>query len=110
MVAVPRWLSVCGHRVPRVGYPYFLVLQHDIVPSQTRIVAPVVPAGSRLPSVLVPHIVVEGVVYRVMLLEMTAVPLAVLGTVIGTSDVPEQAIANGLDAIFRGYPVGLPLT
>lgn len=104
-----RWLSVCRHRVARARYPYVMVLQHDIVAGESRIVAPVAPAAGGKATVLVPHITVGGTEFRVILLEMAAVPLAMLGQPVEAGGVAEQAIMDGLDAIFRGYPVGLPV-
>jgi hypothetical protein len=89
--------------------PYLLIVQHHIVQSETRIVAPVSPAGARPATLLAPHVRVESVLYRAMLLNMVSVATTLLGEPVEDAEVEADAITDALDAIFRGYPVGLPL-
>jgi CcdB protein len=103
-----EWLSVCRHRVRRIGVPYLLILQHHIVQSDTRIVAPVLPAAGRPAQLLVPHVHVASVPHRVMLLNMVSVATALLGEQAEDAEVDVDTITDALDAIFRCYPVGLP--
>ena len=53
--SAPAWLSVCQHRIRGLKVPCLLVLQHPIIPSQTRIVAPVVPASGARATLLAPR-------------------------------------------------------
>lgn len=102
------WLALCRHRVRGFAPPFLLILQHHIVESQTRIVAPVVPAGPDEATLLAPAVEAGGTRYRAMLLDMTSVPLGLLGQVVDGSVNPDH-ITAAVDALFRGYPVGLPL-
>lgn len=104
----PRWLSVCRHGVRGFGVPYLLVPQHHVADSRTRIAAPALPARTGPPTVLTPHVMVDGKPCRVMLLDMAAVPLALSGAPLEAVTVEDEAIAAGLGAIFRGCPAGLP--
>ena len=100
-------MAVCRHRVRGFAAPYLLVLQHHFVSGKTRIVAPVVIINVRPANLLIPKIEVSRTVYHVMLLDMTSVALGrIAETVEARVDV--QAVSDGLDAIFTGYPVGLP--
>jgi len=101
-----RWLQVCRHGVSGFAAPYLLVLQHDLIQTQTRIAAPVVPAGPDPATLLAPRVTVEGVPHKAMLLDMTSLPVAVLGATTASSVDPD-AVSDALDAIFRGYPVGV---
>ena len=88
--------------------PFLLVLQHHIVNSRTRIAAPVTVAPPGQPgSILTPRVTIDDVVHRVMLLDMAAVPLPLFVGVVSGVSIAEDDISAGLDAIFRGYPVGL---
>jgi hypothetical protein len=80
----------------------------SIVSSQTRICAPVVPAGGLPPSLLSPAITVSGTMHLAMLLDMAAVPLRLIARGVDEVSVDVAAMAPALDAIFGGYPVGLP--
>jgi hypothetical protein len=42
-----------------------------------------------------------------MLLDMTSLPVRLLG-VTAASSIDPDAVSDALDAIFRGYPVGVP--
>ncbi len=89
--------------------PYLLVLQHHIVAGTTRIVAPVAPAGPGPDTLLAPWLMIGPVRHRVVLLEMASVPVTLLGDTVEGAEIADTAVINGLDAIFRGYSVGLPL-
>ncbi len=107
-VLTPTWPSVWRHRVRGFTVPFLLVLQHHIVDSRTRIAAPLVTAPAGHPgSILTPSVTIDAVAHRVMLLDMAAVPLPLFVAVVGEVSMAEDDISAGLDAIFRGYPVGL---
>lgn len=89
--------------------PYLLILQHPIVDSKTCIVAPVVPVVSDGATLLAPRVLVASTAYRAMLLDMTSVARGLIGDAMEALELDDQAIFTGLDAIFRGYPVGLPI-
>jgi len=106
----PEWLAICGHRVSGYRPPFVLILQHPIVQSVTRIVAPVVPALGHKPTILSPRIMIGEDVYRAVLLEMTRTSVGSLGQTVNSARLEdEDTVLAGIDAIFRGYPVGLPL-
>ena len=60
-------------------------------------------------SLLSPVVVLDGARYAANLLGLSAVPLSVLGEILGSALDQADPITDGLDAIFRGHPVGLPL-
>jgi hypothetical protein len=101
----PRHLEICRHRVRGIRAPYLLVLQHHLVGGPTRICAPLVP-GELEANVLLPAIPVDGVPHHAVLLNMAAVPLALLDEAIGTGQADD--ISRGLEAIFSGMPAWLP--
>ena len=103
----PRWLAVHHHRVRGFGSPYLLILQHHLVEAETRIVAPVVPAAREPATLLAPRLAIDGAPFRAILLNLTAIRLSLIGQPV-SAKVEEDSIAAALDAIFRGYPVGLP--
>ncbi|MDA8249266.1 MAG: CcdB family protein [Rhodospirillales bacterium] len=105
----PQWLDICRHRIRRQSVPYVVVIQHHLVPAVSRIVAPVVPAGGRPATLLAPRLDIGRVAHRAVLLEMSAVLLGMIGEVVGSALADSDAIGDALDAIFRGYPVGLPI-
>jgi CcdB protein len=104
----PQQHAVRRHRVRGVSAPYLLVLQHPIVDSQTRICAPVVPARGMRATLLTPGMTVGGAAHLAMLLDMAAVPLRLIAAETEEVAVDASAISAALDAIFSGYPVGLP--
>src|SRR4051812_38693198 len=81
----PRWLQVSRHRVRGFTAPYLLVLQHDLIQTQTRIAAPLVPAGPDPVTLLAPRVTVEGTPYKAMLLDMTSLPVGLLGVTAASS-------------------------
>lgn len=102
-----HWLDVVRSRIRNTRAPLLLVLQHHIIDARTVIAAPLRPATGKA-NVLHPTVLVGKVVHGVALLDMAAVPLASLGEVVGSALDQADAIADGLDAIFRGHPIGLP--
>jgi hypothetical protein len=85
--------------------PYLLVLQHHIVGGPTRICAPLLP-GPLEANVLLPAVEVDGAPHHALLLNMAAVPLALLGEGVGSGVADD--ISRGLEAIFSGMPAWLP--
>lgn len=107
MRSSPRWLDVVRSRIRNTRAPLLLVLQHHVIDARTVIAAPLRPAP-RTFTVLNPMVQVGGAPYGVALLDMAAVPLDALGEVVGSALGQADAVTDGLDAIFRGHPVGLP--
>jgi hypothetical protein len=56
-------------------------------------------------TLLAPRIPVGRMMYRVMLLDLTSIPIALLADIVDAPRVDDAVISAGLDAIFRGYPV-----
>jgi hypothetical protein len=104
----PRWLDIAKPKGRLVRAPLLLVLQHHVITASTLIVAPLLPATGP-GSLLAPVVVLGGDGYAADLLGLSAVPLSVLGEILGSALDQADAITDGLDAIFRGHPVGLPL-
>jgi hypothetical protein len=104
-----RWLAVCRHKIRRFRAPYLLLLQHHIVLSKTRIVAPVIASNGVRTTFLTPNVTVGSVDHFAMLLDMISADVSLIGAVVTVAEVDEDAVTDGLDAIFRGYPVGLPI-
>jgi len=81
----------------------------DIAKSKGCLVwAPLLPAVGP-GSLLAPVVVSPGPGYAANLLGLSAVPLSVLGDILGSALGRPDAVTDGLNAIFRGHPVGLPL-
>jgi hypothetical protein len=108
MRASPHWLDVVRSRIRNTRAPLLLVLQHHIIDARTVVAAPLRPA-SEVSSLLNPTLRIGGVAYGVALLDMAAVPLLSLGEVVGSALDQADSVTDGLDAIFRGHPVGLPV-
>ena len=105
----PRWLDVVLHRVRGFRVPYLLVLQHHDVPAATRLSAPVTLPIRGDVDVLAPRLVVDGIEYRVRVLDMSAVIIGLLGDTVASATAESDAIMGSLDVILHGYPVGLPI-
>ena len=104
----PDWLDVVRHRVRGFRVPYLLVVQHHAIPSATRLVAPV---SLPLPGdvdVLAPRLMIDGTEYRARVLDMSAVPVSLLGEVVASLVSDRDAIMNAIDVVLHGYPVGIP--
>ena len=104
-----RWLDVVDHRIRNFRAPYLLLIQHHDVPAATRIVAPITPSLPGDLDVLAPRLRVGTEEYRVRMLDMSAVPRGLLGSVMGSAIADRDAIMRALDIILHGYPVGLPV-
>jgi hypothetical protein len=107
MRANPHWLDVVRSQIRNTRAPLLLVLQHHIIDARTVIAAPLRPTAG-VASLLNPTVRIGGVAHGVALLDMAAVPLLSLGEVVASALDQADAITDGLDAIFRGHPVGLP--
>jgi hypothetical protein len=103
----PRWLDIVRPRGRGIRAPLALILQHHIVPAQTAIAAPLLRHDGP-GNLLLPRIELDGVAYLGNLLDLGALPRAAIGETLGSALAAADAIADGLDAIFRGHPVGLP--
>ena len=102
-----RWLDVCRHRIRGVAAPYVLVIQHHFVAGPTRIAAPLVPARNQPTTLLAPQVQVGAAMHLALLPALAAVELRQLGAVVASAAAEVDAILDALDALFRGYPVGL---
>ncbi len=84
-----------------------LVVQHHAIPSATRLVAPV---SVQLPGdvdVLAPRLVIDGTEYRARVLDISAVPVTLLGETVASLVADRDAIMNAIDVVLHGYPVGI---
>ena len=104
----PEWLDVVRHRVRGFRIPWLVVLQHHAIPSSTRLVAPVSLPFPGDVDVLAPRLSIDGVHYRVRILDMSAVPVTLLGETVATANAERDAILGAIDVISHGYPGGVP--
>ena len=104
----PDWLDVVRHRVRGFRVPFLLVVQHHAIPSATRLVAPVSPPLSGDVDVLAPRLVIDGNEYRARVLDISAVPVELLGESVASLAAERDAIMNAIDVVLYGYPVGVP--
>jgi hypothetical protein len=103
----PDWLDVVLHRMRRPRAPYVLVLQHHVIPSSTRLVAAVsLPVPGDVDGVA-PRLLIGGVLYRARILDISAVPSALLGETVASMTSDRDAILGAIDVVPHGYPVGL---
>ena len=75
----PDWLDVVRHRVRGFRVPFLLVVQHHAIPSATRLVAPVSPPLPGDVEVLAPRLLIDGTEYRARVLDISALPVTLLG-------------------------------
>ena len=108
MASSPRWLDLVRHRVRGFRAPYLVVLQHHDIPATTMLVAPVTPPIPGDVDVLAPRLTIGGKEHRARLLDMSAVPRALLGETVASANDESDAILNAIDIILHGYPVGRP--
>jgi toxin CcdB len=104
----PDWLDVVRHRVRGFRVPYLLVVQHHAIPSATRLVAPVSKSLPGDVDVLAPRLMIGGNEYRARVLDISAVPLGLLGETVASLAAERDAIMNAIDVVLYGYPVGVP--
>jgi hypothetical protein len=102
----PRWLDVVRHHVRGFRAPFLLVLQHHDIKSTTRVAAPVTLPLAGDVDVLAPRLVIEGREHRVRVLDMSAVPLRLIGETVAPASAEADAILNAIDVILHGYAVG----
>jgi hypothetical protein len=103
----PRGLDIVRHRVRGYRVPYLLVAQHHAIPATTRLAAPLSPPLPGEVDLLAPPVRIEGVEHRARMLDIAAVPAALLGEVVAPAAGDADAILGALDVILRGYPVEL---
>jgi hypothetical protein len=103
----PRWLDVVARRGRDARL--VLILQHHIVPASSRIAATLRPAAGRSAELLLPLVELHEGVYNLDPLDLAAMPMVIMGDIVGSALDQADAITDGLDAIFRGHPVGLPV-
>jgi len=97
------------HRVRGFRPPYLLVLQHHGIPAATVLVAPVTLPLPGDVDVLAPRLTIDGAEYRARVLDIGAVPRAMLADTVASAADDADAIMGALDIILHGYPVGMPL-
>jgi hypothetical protein len=88
--------------------PFVLVVQHHAIPSATRLAAPVSLPMPGDVDVLTPKLMVNGTLYRARILDISAVPLVLLGETVASTTADRDAIMGAIDLVVYGYPVGLP--
>jgi len=103
----PEWLDVVRHRVRGFRPPFLLVAQHHAVPSATRLVAPVSPSLPGDVDVLAPRLLIEDTEYRARVLDISSVPVTLLGETVMSLVADRDAIMNAIDVILHGYPAWL---
>jgi hypothetical protein len=101
----PDWLDVVRHRVRGFRVPFLLVVQHHAIPSATRLVAPISRSLNGDVDVLAPPLLIEGIEYRARVLDITAVPVSLLGESVASLVADRDAVMNAIDMILHGYPV-----
>jgi hypothetical protein len=104
----PRWLDIIRHRVRGIRVPFLLVVQHHAIPATTRLVAPVSPSLRGDVDVLAPLLLIDGTEYRARLLDITAVPVSLLGETVTSLITNRDAVLDSIDVILHGYPIGRP--
>lgn len=86
------------------AYPYFLVLQHDLLRDlNTRLVAPLIPP-KRLPHFdrLMPAITVKGSRYVLDVTGIGAIPTRLLDNPVANFEAARYEIICALDLVFTG--------
>lgn len=86
------------------AYPYFLVLQHDVLRDlNTRLVAPLIPP-KRLPDFdrLMPAIAVKGSRYVLDVTGIGEVPTRILENPVANFEEARYEIISALDLVFTG--------
>jgi hypothetical protein len=104
----PRWLDIVRHRIRGFRAPYLLVLQHHDIPASTRLAAPVTLPLPGDVDVLAPRLTIDATEYRARVLDMSAVPRAMLADTVASAAGDADTIMGALDIILHGYPVCLP--
>lgn len=103
----PEWLDIVRHRVRRLPVPFLLIVQHHLVPSARRLVAPVtLPMPSDVDA-LAPRVTVNGTLHRIRVLDMFSLALPFIGETVMSLADDRDGVMNALDVVLHGYPVGL---
>jgi CcdB protein len=102
----PHWLDIVRHRVRGVRVPFLLVVQHHAIAAKTRLVVPVSPSLPGDVDVLAPRLLVDGTEYRARLLDISAVPVSLLGETVASLVADRDAILDAIDVILHGDPIG----
>jgi len=101
----PDWLDVVRHRVRGFRVPFMLVVQHHAIQSATRLVAPVsLPLHGDV-DVLAPRLLINGTQYRARVLDISAIPVTLLGETVASLAADRDAIMNAIDVVLHGYQV-----
>jgi hypothetical protein len=96
------------HKVRGFRAPFLLILQHHDIPATTRITAPVTLPLSGDVDILAPRINIEGIEHRIRLLDLGAIPCVMFTDIVISASDKADAIADALDILLHGYPVGRP--
>ncbi len=104
----PEWMDVVRHRVRRFRVPYLLVVQHHAIRARTCLVAPVSLPLPGDTDVLSPRFMIDRILFRARLLDIGAVPIALLDETVASAASDRDSILDAIDIILHGYPVGRP--
>lgn len=88
----------------RAQYPYVVILQHDRTAFvRTAIAAPLAEWTSALANTRIhPTITIDNRRYVALIEQMAAVPLSVLGGLVGSAETQRYEIIAALDLLFTG--------
>jgi hypothetical protein len=98
----PEWLDIVRHRVRGFRVPFLLVVQHHTIPSATRLVAPVSAPLQGDVDLLAPRVLIDGLEHRARVLDISAVPIQLLGETVASMVADREAIMNAIDVILHG--------
>jgi toxin CcdB len=104
---VTKQYDVCANtdRVSRERFPYFVVMQSDLLqPMETVIVAPVASekASSSIDR-LHPRIEIKDKKFRAVVSALAAIPRDKLGKVVGNVSKQHAEFISAIDLLFSGY-------
>jgi hypothetical protein len=108
MATNPQWLDLVRHRIRGFRVPYLLILQHHDIPAAMLLAAPVTQPLPGDVDILAPRLGVEGNLFRVRMLDISAVPRSLIGETVLSATAEAQSILDAIDVILHGYPVGRP--
>ncbi len=104
----PDWLDIVTHRIRGYWVPYLVIVQHHGMPATSRLAAPVSRSLAGDVDILAPPIMIGDAVFRVRILDITAIPLNRLGETVTSASSERDAIMNAIDIVLHGYPAGMP--
>jgi hypothetical protein len=103
---VTRQYDICENpdRATRGRYPFFIVLQSDLLqPLETIVVAPLAKESARVAiEKLHPVVTMSGVRHRVLMATLAAVPRSRLGKTIANARSQHAEFLAAIDLLFTG--------